>query len=138
MYAVAIVLPILGLIVLLLLLVEIRQYGAGRHLISRRRLVLRVVAGLLMLTLLAAVFVGLFVLQLKDAYARPQLFLAFWSGCVLVAVALVWVMLADMQEVEDRFSRGQHKLWKEMARFVADQINSKEQGKPAPKGDAEE
>jgi uncharacterized membrane protein len=133
-YTVAVVLPVLGLIVLLLLLVEIRHYCAGRHLITRRRLVLRVVAGVLMLLLLAAVFVGLFVLHLRDAYARPQLFLAFWSSCVLAAVALVWVMLADMQEVEDRFTRRQHKLWEEMARFVADQIHSQKRGNTTPKG----
>jgi uncharacterized membrane protein len=127
-YSVAVALVTLGLIVVLLLLVEVRQYGAGRRFISRRRFALRLVAGLLMLVLLAAVFVGLFVLRLHNAYARPTLFLGFWSGCLLVAVALVWVMLADMREVEDRFSKRQHELWRDMARFVADQMKAKKQG----------
>jgi len=121
-FTVAVALPILGLIVVILLLVEIRQYSAGRHLISRRRFALRLVTGLLILLLFAAVFVGLFVLRLREPYAHPTLFLGFWSGCLLVAVALVWVMLADMREVEDRFSQRQHELWRDMARFISNHM----------------
>lgn len=134
MYAVAVALPILGLIVLLLLLVELRLYQTGRTLISRRRLILRVVAGILLLLLLAAIFVGLFLLGLRQPLAQPRLFLAYWSGCLLVAIILVWVMLADMREVEDKISERRHQLWREMARFVADQVVAKKRSSSDSRG----
>ncbi len=137
MYTVAISLTILGLIVLLLLLIELRSFQSGRTLISRRRLVLRMVAGLLLLSLLAAVFAGLFILRLTSAEGRPQLFFVYWSSCLLVAVALVWVMLADLKEVEDRFSQRQQEMWRDMARFVADQMKAKESD-PDPEGEKKE
>jgi hypothetical protein len=141
-YALGIGLLILALVVLVLLVVEIRQYAAGRRLISRRRFATRVLAGLLMLLLLAAVFQGLFNkpwdLGLRSAYDRPQLFLGYWLACILVAVALVWVMLADMQEVEDRFSSRQHQLWRDMARFIADNMTGEGRKHSGPKGDGKE
>lgn len=135
MYTIAISLTILTLIVLLLLLIEIRSYTTGRTLISRRRLVLRIIAGLLLLSLFAAVFVGLFILRLTGAQARPQLFLTYWSSCLLVAVVLVWVMLSDLQEVEDRASKRRHEMWRDMARFVAGQMNPEDQAEAGPEGD---
>ncbi|HUX02298.1 MAG TPA: hypothetical protein VMY35_15140 [Phycisphaerae bacterium] len=132
MYTIAISLTILALIVLLLLLIEIRSYTTGRTLISRRRLVLRIIAGLLLLSLFAAVFVGLFILRLTGAQARPQLFITYWSSCLLVAVVLVWVMLADLQEVEERASQRKHEMWRDMAQFVAGQIKSADQPKAEP------
>lgn len=130
MFTVAISLLVLGMITAILLLVEVRQYRVGRHLISRRRFVLRVVAGLLMLALLGAVFVGLFVLRLTAAGTRFSLFMGFWSGCVALAVVLVWVMLADLREVGDRFTERQHEIWRDMARFMADRIRAREQQDP--------
>ncbi len=138
MYGLALALLILSLLVMVLVLVEVRQYRAGRHMISRRRFALRVVAGLLMLLLLAAVFLGLFVLQLRDAYARPQLFLAYWGGCIVLAAALAWVMVSDMQAVEDGFSQRQHQLWREMARFVADHVNHDRGDRAGAEGDKKE
>ncbi len=136
-FTVAVALPILGLVVVILLLVEVRQYRAGRHLISRRRFALRMAAGLLLLLLLAAVFVGLFALKLRSAAARTEQFLAYWSGCLLVAVALVWVMLADMREVGDRFLQRQHEMWRDMAQFIAAHM-TREGGPSRPEDDAPE
>jgi hypothetical protein len=45
--------------------------------------------------------------------------MGFWSGCIMLAVVLVWVMLADVREVGDRFTQRQHGIWREMARFLA-------------------
>lgn len=136
MFTVAVALPILALIIIILLLVEVRHYYAGRHLVSRRRFVLRIVAGLLLLALLAVVFVGLFVLKLHSARTQPTLFLGFWSGCLLVALALAWVMLADMREVEDRFTQRQHEIWRDMARFLAGHISPEDRGKSPPRDNA--
>jgi hypothetical protein len=128
-------LVVLGLALLVLLTIEVRNYRAGRTLISRRRLGLRVAAGALLLSLLAAVYVGLFVLRLESAVGRERLFLVYWSSCLAVAIALVWVMLADLQEVEDRFSQRQHEIWHEMARFVAHQIKAEKETDGGSKSD---
>jgi Na+/melibiose symporter-like transporter len=122
MYAVAVALAVAAMLVLVLVAVEIQAYWRGRTLISRRRLKLRLVAGALLLSLLAAVFLGLFVLGLRNAHQHPRFFLAYWSCCLAAAIALIWVMLADLQEVEDRFSQRQQEIWRDMARFVGDNI----------------
>jgi hypothetical protein len=135
MFTVAISLVVLGMMTVILLMVEVCQYRAGRHLISRRRFVLRLAAGLLMLVLLAAVFVGLFVLKLTDARVSYSLFMGFWAGCIMVAVALVWVMLADLREVEERFTERQHDIWRDMARFISERTQGKgRQGSGAETG----
>ena len=115
----AVALPSLAIGVVLLLVVEIRRYRTGRHVVSARRFLLRLVAGLLLIGLLAAVFLGLFVFRLAEASERAQLFVVFWGGCVLTAVVLVFVMLADVREVEDRFTQRQHEIWREFARYIA-------------------
>jgi Na+/melibiose symporter-like transporter len=120
MYAIAVGLPAVAILVLVLVVIEIHAYLRGRTLISRRRLKLRLVAGALLLSLLAAVFLGLFVLGLRNAHQHPQFFLAYWSCCLAAAIALIWVMLADLQEVEDRFAQRQQEIWRDMARFVGD------------------
>lgn len=134
MFGVALALVIVALIVVILLLVEVGHYRAGRYLLSGRRFALRLAAGLLMLVLLGAVFVGLFLLRLTEAQAHPTLFLGFWCGCLVVAVALVWVMLADMREVGNRLSERQHQIWRDLARFLAGQIKP-EGGPPSNKGE---
>jgi hypothetical protein len=126
MFAVAVSLAVLAVMVVILLLVEVRQYRTGRRMISRRRFVLRLVAGLLMLVLLAAVFAGLFVLKLTAARANFSLFMGYWSGCIVVALVLASVMMADLREVGDRFTERQHEIWRDMARFIADRGRAKE------------
>lgn len=128
MHLVAVALPILAIIVVILLLVEVRQYRMGRRLITRRRFVLRLVTGALMLALLSGVFVGLFLLRLLNATGQPGLFFVYWSGCLAVAALLVLVMLADMQEVEGRSSDREQEIWRDMARFVANQTAQGKQG----------
>ena|GEM_PF-1732097 len=122
MFTVAISLVILSLIVVILLMVEIRQFRTGRRLISRRRFALRLVAGMLMLVLLAAVFVGLFVVRLTQAEARPALFMGYWSGCILIAVILVGAMMADVREVDERLTERQHQIWRDMAQLLAGRV----------------
>lgn len=114
----SLVLPALGLGLIILMLVEVRQYRAGRRLLSRRRFALRLLAGAVLIGILAAVFCGLFVLGLAEPGPRPVEFLAYWSGCVLLGVFLMVVMLADMKEVEARQTERQHQMWREIARLM--------------------
>jgi hypothetical protein len=112
-------LPILALLVFLLLLVEIRRYRSGRHLLSARRFALRIAAGALMMALLCAIFVGLFVLRLTSASGRVELFLIYWFGCIAMAFVLMFVMVADMRAVEAGYARRQHEIWRDFAHFIA-------------------
>ncbi len=137
MYAIAITLAILGTTLVVLLYLEIRNFRTGRTLITRRRLMLRVLAGMLLMSLIAAVFVGLFLLKLESAQGREALFLIYWCSCLGVAIALVWVMLADLQEVEDRFSQRQHEIWRDLAQFAADQVKTKQGEDAESKGKSE-
>ena len=121
-FTIAILLVILSLIVVILLMVEIRQFRTGRRLISRRRFALRLAAGMLMLVLLAAVFVGLFVMRLTQADAHPALFMGYWTGCIVIAVVLVWAMMADVREVDDRLTERQHQIWRDMAELLASRM----------------
>ncbi len=138
MYTLALSLAVLGIIVTLLLVMEVGSYRARRTLITRRRLLLRVAAGFMLLVLLSGVFVGAFVLRIVDAQSRPQLFLTYWSGCLLIAIALVWVMLTDLREVEDRFKARQREIWQDMARFVVDQMNAERAGGGGSKDERKE
>ncbi len=138
MHTIGVSLAILGIMVVLLLLVEVRSFRTRRTLITRRRLLLRLAAGVMLLALLSAVFVGLFVLRLVDTQSRPQLFVAYWSGCLLIAIALVWAMLTDLREVEDKFNARRHEIWHDMARFVAEQMKGDHDAKQTTKGQRNE
>jgi len=116
---VAVLLPCLALLVVALLVLEVRRYRTGRHLISARRLALRLAAGALLLGLLTAIFAGLFLLRLTEADGREQLFLAYWGGCLVFAFVLMFLMVADMREVEQRSTQRQHEIWRDFARYLA-------------------
>ncbi len=133
MIVIGIALPIFAFVVLLVLIGEVHRYKSGRHIISARRLGLRLVAGALLLTLIALVFIGLFVLHLRVAAPRPQLFIAFWSTCLLIAVLLIMVMLADLREVGERYTQRQHEIWRDFASFVAKQVAKPSSGPPPSK-----
>ena len=78
MYVLSILLPALGIGVIILMLVEAREWQARRTVISRRQVALRMLGGLLLLCLLTAIFLGLFILGLRSPTGRPVLFLAWW------------------------------------------------------------
>lgn len=118
----AVALPALAMLVALLLIVEVRNYRAGRHLISRRRLALRLVAGSLTIALIGAIFAGVFILRLLEAGERPEVFLTYWGACIVAAFGLIFIMLADVREVEERGLRREHEMWRDLARFLAGQI----------------
>jgi uncharacterized membrane protein len=135
MVIIGIALPIFAFVVLLVLIGEVHRYKSGRHIISARRLGLRLVAGVLLLALIALVFVGLFVLHLREAAPRPQLFVTFWSTCLLIAVLLILVMLVDLREVGERYTQRQHEIWRDFAGFLARQVAKPPSGSPPPKPD---
>lgn len=139
MSVLAVLLPALTVLVILLLIGEVRKYRAGQHLISNRRLILRLIAGALMVALLAAIFIGVFVVKLLDASARPRDFLVFWGSCMGAAFVLMLVMLADVREVEDRSLKREHEIWRDFARFIAGQIKRGEgQSKPPAEDESEQ
>lgn len=136
MYALAILLPSAGVVVILLMLIELRHWRAGRRLITARQLRLRMVGGGVLLVLLAGIFAGSFVLRLHVAHERPGLFLVWWMGCLLIAIVLMFIALADMRQVEERHVERQNDLWREYARTLAERLR-RERGDTTP-GDRDE
>jgi uncharacterized membrane protein len=105
--------------VLTLLAVEVRHWQTGRRIIGRRRFIIRLLGGGLLLALLAAIFLGLYVFQLAEPTRRgAALWLAYWGGCILAAFFLMTIAIADAREVETRFGEGEKELWKDLLRWV--------------------
>ena len=138
MFALALALVVLALAVILMLLVEVRQYRAGRRLLSARRFALRIIAGVLLFALLGAIFTGIFLLRLTHAEGNVRLFLTFWGGCALLATALVWIMMADLQETSRRAAQRQHEIWRDFARYIADSVSPAQRGQESPGKDESE
>jgi len=111
--------------VLILLAVEARKWAAGRLFISRRRFALRIAAGLILAALLAGVFVGLLILRLAEPTGRPLLFLGYWLGCLVIALGLIVVALAEMKQVRLGEKAGESANWREIARLLADHSQRK-------------
>lgn len=104
--------------IVLLTLVEIRQYRTGRRLISRRRFVIRIVGAVMMLAVVVAVFLGLFVLGLRTPSGRPIMWLAWWGGCIACGIVLMFLALADAKEVEAVSGQRERELWRDFARTM--------------------
>lgn len=131
METLAVLLPALAIAVIILMLVEARQWRAGRRLISRRQMALRMAGGVVLLALLTAIFVGLYLLGLRSVAGQPVLFFAWWTGCLVAAIGLIYFALADMRHVEQRQREREHELWREFARMLAERIR-RERGGDSP------
>jgi hypothetical protein len=136
---VAILLPALGIAVIILMLVEIREWRSGRSVISSGQAVLRLAGGFLLLGLLTAIFLGLFILGLRRPVGRPILFLAWWSGCLALAIVLLVISFADMRRVAQRRRERETELWRDFARVLAERIKRERGdggGEGAPRDDS--
>ena len=131
MEALSILLPALGIAVIILMLVEVRQWRAGRTEISGRQMALRIGGGVIMLALLTAVFVGLYLLGLRRPAGRPVFFFAWWTGCLLGAIALIVLALGDVRQIERRQRERENDIWREFARTLAERIR-RERGEDQP------
>jgi drug/metabolite transporter (DMT)-like permease len=120
------ILPILlaaGVIgIITLMLVEVREWRTGRTLISGHQLLLRAAGAGILLLLLAAIFVGDYILGLRRPQGHPLLFLAWWIGCLALAVSLLFMAFADLRHVEQRRRQRENEIWREFARMLAERI----------------
>ena len=119
MNAVAVLLAALFFAVLILAMVEARQYTSGRSLITRRRFVIRMLGAGLMLAEVAAIFLGLFVLNLRSPRGHPWLWAAWWASCLIGGFVLMFLALADAKELEARQRERERQLWRDFARTLA-------------------
>jgi len=113
--------------VLILLAVEARQWRTGRLLISRRHFVMRIIGGVLLAGLFGGIFWGLVILRLTEPAGRPTLFLGYWLGCVVVAMGLIVLALAEMKEVRQGQRKRENELWRDIARLLAKSPREKEE-----------
>jgi hypothetical protein len=131
MQILSIVLPALGIGVIILMLVELREWTARRTVISRRQLVLRMIGGVMLLALIAAIFVGLFILRVAGPEGRPLLFLAWWLGCLALSILLLILAFADLRHVAERRRERETEIWRDFARTLAERIR-RDRGQDKP------
>ncbi|HUT75395.1 MAG TPA: hypothetical protein VM221_11265 [Armatimonadota bacterium] len=127
----AVLLPALGIGVIILMLVELQQWRAHRTLISGRQVALRMVGGIILLALLTAIFLGLYLLGLRSPAGRPGFFIAWWLGCLVAAIALIYVALVDVRHVEEHRREHENALWRDFARTLAERIRRERGGNDA-------
>ena len=130
METLSILLPALGIGVIILMLVEFRAWRAGRSVISAGQIALRMVGGGILLVLLAAIFLGLFILHLRHPHGQPILFLIWWTGCLILAIGLLFLALEDMRHVEQHQREQEHQIWREFARMMAERMRGDRGDKP--------
>jgi protein-S-isoprenylcysteine O-methyltransferase Ste14 len=130
METLSILLPALAIGVIILMLVEFRAWRAGRSVISAGQIALRMVGGAILLALLAAIFLGLFILHLRNPHGQPIVFLAWWTGCLILAIGLLFLALEDMRHVEQRQREQEHQIWREFARMMAERMGGSRGDKP--------
>ena len=136
MYAIAMVLAALFFAVLTLVLIEVRKYATGRSLIGRRRFIIRILGAALLLADVAAIFSGLFLLNLRRPAGHPWLWLGWWSGCIIVGFALMFLALADAKELEAVQGERERQLWRDFARELKPRAES-EKGPDSDGGEAD-
>jgi uncharacterized protein YhhL (DUF1145 family) len=113
------ILGVLVVAIITLLLVETRQYRAGRSLVTRRQYALRMVGGVLMLGLVVALFVGIYVLRLTSPPPRPMALTVFVLACLVLLFGLMFMAVADARAVEKRQSEFEGRLWRDFLMQVA-------------------
>lgn len=118
MTVLAVLLPTAAVVITYLFALEVIKYRAGTLMITPRRFRLRFAAWLLALLLCAVVLTAIF-LPRSFTQTHAGLVLGLWSLGLVMAIALIWIMLADIQEVEDRIKAREHEIWRDFARMLA-------------------
>jgi hypothetical protein len=135
MQTLSILLPALGIGVIILMLVEFRAWRAGRSVISGGHVAVRMVGGVILLALLTSIFLGLFIFRLRSPHGQPVLFLIWWTGCLILAIGLLFLALEDMRHVEQRQREREHQIWREFARMMAERMTGDHGDKPPDNAD---
>ncbi|HIE51438.1 MAG TPA: hypothetical protein EYP85_06730 [Armatimonadetes bacterium] len=130
-YIFGVVLAVVAIATIVGLVLEVVQWRAGRLLIERRQLLLRVLGGLLLLVTLAMLFVGVLLVEFRN----PLQFAAYWGMCGLLAVVLMGLALYDWRELAKQQLEQERKLAKELGRLLRAQ---QEPRPPSPKPPSEE
>jgi hypothetical protein len=123
----AVLLPTAAVVITYLFILEVIKYRAGTLLVSPRRFRLRFAAWLLALLLCATVLTAMF-LPRSFTQTHLSLSLGLWSLGLAMAIALIWIMLADIQEVEDRIKAREQEIWRDFARMLAARGGACERG----------
>lgn len=80
------------------LAVEYRQWRAGRRIIDQRQMMLRLLGGLILLTILGMIFVGVLLVDWQNVVS----FAVYWSVCLALVFGLMVLALADWRRVLER------------------------------------
>jgi len=113
---------------------EVTQYARGRSLLTKRRLWVRVIGGILFITLFSAVFAGLFLLDLQHPTEKNLMVWGlFWSGCTILGLALMVLAFEDFKAVAAARREQESKYWHDVAAMVASSAPTRPT-EPSPNG----
>ncbi len=113
-HAVAVFLMISFFAVATWLVVEIRWWQKGQHVISRHQFVVRLINGLVVLAVLSLVFVGRFLVN----WDAPVSEVVYWAG-ILVMVALIMLLaIYDWRSVLEIREQKQKELYEDLVRSM--------------------
>jgi hypothetical protein len=97
------------------LVVEYTQWRAGRRIYGRRQWLLRLLGGLLLLTILGMIFVGVVIMDFQSPYTLG----AYWGVCLLLLFGLLVLAVADLRQLLWCQLQKERELNEEMARTLS-------------------
>lgn len=119
MIILAVLLPTAAVVITYLFILEVIKYRSGALIVSPRRFRLRFAAWILALLLCVTVMAAMFAFSQSFMVSHPGVVLGVWSLGLALGIALIWIMLADIQEVEDRLKAREREIWRDLARLLA-------------------
>ena len=117
------------------LVLEYTQWRAGRRIYPLRHWLLRLLGGLVLLTILGMIFVGVVIIDFQD----PFYFSFYWGGCLLLVFGLLVLALVDLRQLAWYQLQKERELTEEMNRTWAPPRPSSPQEDPSgtPRGNGD-
>jgi len=106
-------LALVGLVLLIRLLVEWRRYAAGKHIITRRQIILRVVSGILLIVLLVLIGVGL-----RVNFGSATAVFVYWGVCLSMAFSAMIMALWDLRLLKRISGRRRAESYRRLSQYI--------------------
>jgi len=106
------------------LAVEYWQWRAGRRIIDQRQMLLRLLGGLILLTILGMILVGVLLVDWQSVVS----FAIYWSLCLALVFGLMVLALADWRRVLERQLEREKELGRAFAQALREGRASSTEG----------
>ena len=106
-YTSGLLLLVAAIAVIIGAVLQLLQYRRGRHIITRGQLALRLLAAALIVSIIGMIFFGS-----VYPWPNPLVELLFWSVLTLLAMAVIFVAMADLRMLERQRHLRQAELYR--------------------------